>query len=241
MKGTVFLLTVLYLQGCGHSFVQDGLDEVTAPYCIGLLEIQEIEGVWQQEDGALHICAVGIPVGRVADEPRYRERWRDMQYSITIPARVINPPSWIAEPRPGDTVDITANNVSPGCVATFTTGREIPIATYGKTGYMNKTSVSGTPYELSDIAILELYDPRVNASEFQPEPGREQTIILRRTAEGEEPYTYISYRLQRPHGEPPVNMAVWTAGAVVADTLVFVLAGGEDLGDGEHPAACLKN
>lgn len=227
------LLAMFYLQGCEGSLIQEGYRDVTAPYCDGLHEIQGIEKAWLANDQSVHLCVVGIPVGRVADKPPARELWKEKKYSVTLPADILHRPTWIAEAGPDDIVAVPAENIVPECTSPAPDSQEIPIVHWGGTDTME------TSPEPVHLAVIDMYNRTSNAKEYLTDSGTDQTVILRRTVNGGPLFTYRHYRLQRSHGEPPPDMVGFAVAALIVDSAALLL-GGDGLLKGEsEPTSCL--
>lgn len=233
----VLLLATLYMAGCEGALIQQGYKKVTAPQCSTIHEIQGIERAWVTSDQSVEMCIVGIPVGRVADKPPARSLWKEKKYSVTLPADILHPPSWIAEAGPDDVVDIPAAHITPGCTEPTLGSQEVPIVRWGG------TETSEPSPEPAHLAIIDSYNRSFNAEEYQPDSGNDQVVVLRRTIDGGSLLTYRHYRLQRTHGEPPPDMVGFAVFAVLADSVALAF-GGDGLlrGEGEsEPMSCLRD
>jgi hypothetical protein len=141
---------------------------------------------------------------------------------------------WIAEPRPGDVVDIAAKNISPGCPsATDPHWEDVPVLHPD-----DPTSMALS--ETAEIVMVDRFNRAIDEPEFVPEEGRQEIVVVRKKVDGEKYRTDRSYRLLRRRGKAPANMVLWTGGAVVVDTLIFVLVDPEDREYEPRPITCLR-
>lgn len=230
----IVLLATLFLGGCDGSVTRETHRQVSAPYCDSLHEIQGIQRAWRTDNGSLHFCIVGIPVGRVADRPLNRAEWQERQYSVTIPAQTLRPPPWIAEPGPDDVVDIAAENISPGCPSAIDPHWEdVPVLHPDDLASMALT-------ETAEIMMVDRFNRAIDETEFVPEEGRHEIVVVRKMVDGGAYHTDRLYRLLRRRGKAPANMAVWTGGAVVVDSLYYALVDPKNWEFEPRPITCLR-
>lgn len=228
------LLATLFINGCDGSLTRETHRQASAPYCDSLHEIQGIQKAWRTDDGSLHFCIVGIPVGRVLDRPPNRAEWRERQYSVTIPAQTLSPPPWIAEPRPGDVVDIAAENISPGCPsATDPHWVDVPVL-------HPDDSTSMALSESAEIVMVDRFNRAIDEPEFVPEEGPQEIVVVRKKVDGGAYHTDRSYRLLRRRGDGPAIVVVGIAGAAVIDSLYYLFVDPENWKFEPWPITCLR-